>query len=163
MYRRYVIVGVVFFLLIGAYFAFFDKKEENNDYEKYYKKLVNREEFSSYLDDVNITIKETLQSDSKYTYEIVLGGVTSKKEDIKVLILDDNCKEEIVEFFPSIGIVSDKGYSLVKKGEEDRKNNLFEYARLAISDEEKIDYFIIYFSSNGVEEFARVAVSTFSN
>lgn len=158
MYRRYIIVGVVFFLLIGAYFVFFDRRETKNDYQKYYNKLVEREEFLSYLDDVNVNIEEIVQSESVYTYVVTFGGVTSKKENIKILVLDENCSKEKVEIFPSVGIVSDKGYSLVREGEQDKENNLYEYGVLTIANKEKIDNFIIYFSSKGVEQFAKIAV-----
>ncbi len=159
MYRRYIIVGFVFFLLIGAYFVFFDKRENKNDYEKYYNKLVERETFVDYLDDVNISIEEIVLDNSKYTYVVTFGGVTSKKENIKILVLDENCSKEKVEVFPSVGIVSDKGYSLVEQGEQDKENNLYEYGVLTIADKEKIDNFIIYFSSKGVEQFAKIAVN----
>lgn len=163
MYRRYIVVGVVFFLLIGAYFIFFDKKSNDNEYEKYYNKLLNRTEFSSYLNDVNINIEEIEQENSKYTYTITFGGVTEKKENIKILVLDEKCSKENVEVFPSIGIVSDKGYSLVKEGEQDTNNKLYEIGALSIADKEKIDIFLIYFNSNGREEFVKVKVSDFLN
>lgn len=159
MYRRYIAVGFFSFLLIGAYFVFFDVKTTKNDYEKYYNKLVEREEFLDYLDDVNISIEEIEQENSKYTYIVTFGGVTSKKENIKILILDEHCNKDKVEIFPSVGIISDKGYSLVKQGNQDKDNNLYEYGVLTVADEEKIDNFIIYFSSKGVEQFAKIAVN----
>lgn len=159
MYRRYIIVGVVFFLLIGAYFVFFDKKEDKNDYEKYYNKLVERQEFKSYLDDVNINIEEIDEGNSKYSYIVTFDGVSSTKSDVKILVLDEECTKDNMEVFPSFGIVENKGYSLVKDGEENIDNKQLKGVNLTILDENEIDYFIIYFSSNGVEEFAKVQVS----
>ena len=161
MYRRYIIVGVVLFLLIGAYFIFFDKKKGGNEYEKYYNKLVEREEFSSYLEDVNIDIKEEKESNSKYTYSVTFDGVSEAKENIKILILDANCSKEKIENFPSFGIVANKGYSLVKDGKGDEENKLLEGVNLSVSNKEKIDYFIIYFASGSNEEFVKVEVATF--
>ena len=66
-----------------------------------------------------------------------------------------------MEIFPSFGIVENKGYSLVKDGEENIDNKQLKGVNLTVLDEDKIDYFIIYFSSNGVEDFAKVQVSTF--
>lgn len=159
MYRRYIIVGVVFFLLIGAYFVFFDKKEDKNDYEKYYNKLVERQEFKSYLDDVNINIEEIDEGNSKYSYIVTFDGVSSTKSDVKILVLDEECTKDNMEVFPSFGIVENIGYSLVKDGEENIDNKQLKGVNLTILDENEIDYFIIYFSSNGVEEFAKVQVS----
>lgn len=159
MYRRYIIIGVVFFLLIGAYFIFFDKKEVKNDYKEYYTKLVERQEFNSYLDDVNINIEEIDNGNSKYTYIVTFDGVSSTKSDVKILVLDANCNKENMEIFPSFGIVENKGYSLVKDGEENIDNKQLKGVNLTVLDEDKIDYFIIYFSSNGVEEFAKIQVS----
>ena len=159
MYRRYIIVGVVFFLLIGAYFVFFDKKEDKNDYEKYYNKLVERQEFKSYLDDVNINIEEIDEGNSKYSYIVTFDGVSSTKSDVKILVLDEECTKDNMEVFPSFGIVENRGYSLVKDGEENIDNKQLKGVNLTILDENEIDYFIIYFSSNGVEEFAKVQVS----
>lgn len=159
MYRRYIIIGVVFFLLIGAYFIFFDKKEVKNDYKEYYTKLVERQEFNGYLDDVNINIEEIDNGNSKYTYIVTFDGVSSTKSDVKILVLDAACSKENMEVFPSFGIVANKGYSLVKSGEENEGNKLLKGVNLTVIEEDKIDYFIIYFSSNGVEEFAKVQVS----
>ena len=161
MYRRYIIIGVVFFLLIGAYFVFFDKKEDKNDYKEYYAKLVERQEFKSYLDDVNIDIEEVDEGNSKYTYILTFDGVTSTKSDVKILVLDAECSKEHIEIFPSFGIVENEGYSLVKSGEENIQDKHLKGVNLTVIEEDKIDYFIIYFSSNGVEEFAKVQVSTF--
>ena len=160
MYRRYIVVGIVFFLLIGAYFVFFDKKAGSNDYEKYYNKLVKREEFNSYLDDVNINVEEQFDAEnSRYSYSVFFDGVNEVKENIKILILDENCSKGKIEYFPSFGIIDNKGYSLVKEGNEDRANKLLEGVRLSVSNKNKIDYFIIYFSSDNIEQFARIAVS----
>lgn len=158
MYRRYIVVGVVFFILIGAYFVFFDKKD-NNDYKKYYNKLVERENFSSYLNDVNLNIEEVMQDNLKYTYIITLDNVTEKKENIKILVLDEKCEKGNLEYFPSFGIIDHKGYSFVKLGEEDEEKKLLKGVNLSIADKDKIDNFIIYFYSDGIEQFVKVAAN----
>jgi len=163
MYRRYIIVGIVFFLLIGAYFVFFDKEKDNNDYEKYYNKLVEREEFSSYLDDVNLSIEEVEEDNSKYSYIITFDGVEEKKENIKILVIDEECSKEKVESFPSFGIIENKGYSLVKEGNQDVEKKLLKGVNLTIIEKEKIETFIIYFSSGSNEQFVKVNVSDFIN
>ena len=99
MYRRYIIVGVVFFLLIGAYFVFFNEKDNNKDYEKYYNKLVRREEFKTYLDDVNISVEEVAEGDSKYSYIITFDGVSENQNNVKILALDEECDKEKTEKF----------------------------------------------------------------
>lgn len=162
MYRRYIVVGIVFFLLVGAYFILFDKENDNNTYEKYYNKLVNKDEFKNYIDDVNLNIEE-IEEDSKYTYIITFDGVSEKKENIKILVLDEKCSKDKIEKYPSIGIVANKGYSLVPNGNEEEENKLFKGVNLTVIDKDKIDTFIIYFSSNGVEEFAKVNVSSFAD
>lgn len=159
MYRRYIVVGVVFFLLIGAYFIFFDKNKSSNDYEKYYSKLVEREEYKDYLDDVNVSIEE-VKEDGKYSYIVTFDGVTSAKENVKILVLDEKCNKDEIEFFPSFGIVGNFGYSLVTNGNEDEEAKKIRGVNLTIIDKEKIDNFIIYFNSNGVEEFAKISVSS---
>lgn len=159
MYRRYIIVGVVFFLLIGAYFVFFNEKDNNKDYEKYYNKLVRREEFKTYLDDVNISVEEVAEGDSKYSYIITFDGVSENQNNVKILALDEECDKEKIEKFPSFGIIADKGYSLVKNGEENAEKKKIKGVNLAVVDEEEIDYFIIYFSSDKGEQFVKVSVN----
>lgn len=161
MYRRYVIVGIVFFLLIGSYFIFFNKKENSKEYEKYYSKLVEREEFSNYLDDINLNISQLEEENSKYTYTITFDGVTSTKNNVKILILDEKCSKDKIEHFPSFGIIDNEGYSLVKIGSEDIENKLLKGVNLTVIRAEKIDNFIIYFSSDNVEQFVKVKVSDF--
>jgi hypothetical protein len=161
MYRRYIIVGIVFFILIGAYFIFFDSENTNNEYEKYYKKLVEREEFATYLDDVNLNIEEIEDGNSKYSYIVTFDGVNEDKNDIKILVLDEKCSKEKMEKFPSFGIIANKGYSLVKDGNENEEKKLLKGVNLTIIGEDKIDYFIIYFSSDSNEQFVKVEVSTF--
>lgn len=145
-------------MLIGAYFIFIDKKDGNNEYEEYYKKLVERGNFSDSFDGVNVYVEEIVQTDNKYTYIITLDGVSEKKEDVKVLVLDEKCKKDEVEYFPSFGIMDNKGYSLVKDGEEDNENKMIKGINLTVVDKNKIDCFLIYFSSNGGEQFVRVSV-----
>lgn len=163
MYRRYIIVGIVFFLLIGSYFIFFNKKDNSEQYEKYYNKLVEREEFTNYLDDVNLSIKEIEEDDSKYTYTITFDGVTSTKSNIKILVLDERCSKDKIDNFPSFGIIDNEGYSLVKAGNEDVENKLLKGINLIAIKREKIDYFIIYFSNDNNEQFAKLKVSDFLN
>ena len=159
MYRRYIIVCVVCFLLIGAYFMFFDKDEHENDYEEYYTKLVERDEFADYLNDVNLNIEEVFDENFKYSYIIVFDGVNEIKEDVKILVLEENWSEEEIEYFPSFGIIANFGYSLVKEGNENEENKLIKGISLSISNVDKIENFIIYFSSNGVEEFVKIPVN----
>jgi len=160
MYRRYIAVGIVFFLLIGAYFLFFFEKKDKS-YEKYYSKLVERKSFEDSLNGVNIDIEEIDEGDSKYTYIITFDGVSETKSNVKILVLDEKCSKEKVDNFPSFGIVANKGYSLVKNGEENEENKLIKGVNLTVINKEKIDYFIIYFSSNNKEQFVKVQVSTF--
>lgn len=159
MYRRYIVVGVVFFLLVGAYFVFFNDKKDNNDYERYYKKLVEREEFVTYLDDVNINVEEIDEGDSKFSYVITFDGITENQNNVKILVLDEVCSKEKLEEFPSFGIIENKGYSLVKNGEENIENKKLKGVNLTVLDKEEIDYFIIYFSSDKQEQFVKIQVS----
>lgn len=158
MYRRYIVVGVVFFILIGAYFVFFNDKKGSNDYEKYYNKLVEREEFVTYLDDVNISVEEIDEGASKFSYIITFDGVTENQNNVKILVLDSDCSKEKIEEFPSFGIIENKGYSLVKMGDEDIENRKLKGVNLTVLDEEEIDYFIIYFSSDKQEKFIKIQV-----
>ena len=163
MYRRYIIVGAVFFILIGAYFIFFDKDKENDDYEKYYNKLVVNDTFVNYLDDVNLNIQEIGGENDKYTYTITFDGVSEDKNNIKILALADNCSKDKLEKFPSFGIISNKGYSLVKEGNEDEENKRLKGINLVIIDKEKINGFIIYFACDDNEQFVKAQVNDFSN
>lgn len=163
MYRRYIIVGIVFFLLIWAYFMFFDKKEDNNEYENYYNKLVSNENFISYIDDVNISVEEIDEGNNKYSYIITFDGVNQTKENIKILVLNQECRKDQIEEFPSFGIIANEGYSLVKLGNEDESKKMIKGVNLAVLDKEKIEYFIIYFSHSNLEQFVKIKVSDFIN
>ena len=159
MYRRYITVGIVFFTLVCSYFLFFHKKDTDNEYEEFYEKLVERVEFSNYLDDVNINIEEIDDGNSKYSYIVVFDGVNEVKEDVKILVVDENCSVEIIEYFPSFGIIANHGYSLVKVGNEDEEQKKIKGISLVVSNIDKVNNFLIYFSSNGIEQFVKVPVS----
>ena len=158
MYRRYIIVGAVFLLLVGVYFAFFNDKKGGNEYEKYYNKLVKNEEFSTYLDDVNVSVEEVDEGNNKFSYVVTFDGVSENQNNVKILVLDADCNKEKVEEFPSFGIISEKGFSLVKNGEENSQNKKIKGVNLIVVDEEEIDYFIIYFSSDKQEKFIKIQV-----
>lgn len=159
MYRRYFIIGFVFFLLIGAYFVFFDKESENNDYDIYYKKLADREYYSDEIEGVDISIFEN-EDNGTYIYSIIIDNVKEKESDIKVLILDENVTKGDVKYFPSFGIVDNKGCSLIPTGldggakEKDMLSLSMEYNA-------KIEYILIYFNGNNEEQFAKIKVSDY--
>ena len=153
MYRRYIIVWLVFFLLIGAYFVFFDKDKNSNEYNKYYKKLVNRDDYEDSLSGVTLTIDE-IEEEGKYSYIITFDNVSVKNENVKILVVSKDISNK---YFPSFGIVDNIGYSLVEKDkvcESKEKKGI----NLVISDSEKIENLYIYYSSNGNEQFVNVKV-----
>lgn len=153
MYRRYIIVGLVFFLLIGAYFVFFDKDKGNKEYEKYYNKLVEKDQYSDVLDGIELSIIE-VEENNKYDYMITFDNASEKKENVKILVVnpDDEGK-----YFPSFGMLDNKGYSIVCNGEISEEKDI-KGVNLTILDSEKIEYLLIYFSSNNNEQFVKVNV-----
>lgn len=155
MYRRYIIVGVFFLLLIGSYFIFFNDKGNNNDYEKYYNSLVEREEYSNTLEDVNLSIYEVDKD-----YIITFDSVSEKQSNIKILVLNNNCTKDNIETFPSFGIVDNNGYSIVKDNNNLEKKELLG-VNLTIIDSDKIEYLLIYYKANNKEQFVRVKVSNY--
>ncbi len=159
MYRRYIIVGVFFLLLIGSYFIFFNDKKDNNDYEKYYNSLVEKEDYLDTLDGVNLSIDE-IEEASKYNYVITFDGVSEKQSNVKILVLNNNCTKDSVETFPSFGIIDNKDYSLVKGNNNLEKKELMG-VNLTIIDSDKIDYLLIYYKANNREQFVRVKVSNY--
>lgn len=159
MYRRYIIVGVFFFILIGAYFVFFNEKEDKNDYEKYYMSLLDKDSYSEALEGVSLSIVERYNN-SKYDYTITLDNVSERQNNVKVLVIDNNCNKDNVRAFPSFGIIDEKNYSLVKDT-NNLDNNELKGINLTIGDSEKIEYLLIYYSSNEKEQFVRVKVSNY--
>ncbi len=159
MYRRYIIVGVFFLLLIGSYFIFFNDKKDNNDYEKYYNSLVEKEDYLDTLEGVNLSIDE-IEEASKYNYVITFDGVSEKQSNVKILVLNNNCTKDNVETFPSFGIIDNKDYSLVKENNNLEKKELMG-VNLTIIDSDKIDYLLIYYKANNKEQFVRVKVSNY--
>jgi len=158
MYRRYIIVGLVFFLLIGAYFVFFDKDKNDKVYDKYYNKLVDKEDYSDNLNGIEISIIE-VGDNNKYDYMITFDDPDEKKENVKFLVVnpDDDSK-----YFPSFGIIDNKGYSIVPNGEINEEKDL-KGVNLTILDSDKIEYLLIYFSSESNEQFVKVNVGNYLN
>ena len=159
MYKRYIIVGLVFFLLVGAYFIFFNKDNGDKEYKKYYDKLVEREEYSDSLDGVTLTIFEN-EDNGKYNYVVTFDNVNVKQSDVKILIADGNSSKDNMEYYPSFGIVDNEGYSIILSSEE-KKDKEVKGVNLTIVDSDKIEYLLIYFSGNSNEQFVRVKVSNY--
>lgn len=157
MYKRYIIVGLVFFLLVGAYFIFFNDKK-NNDYEEYYTKLIEKDNYSESLNGVNLEIVESLESDDKYSYIITFDGVSVANNDVKILVSDGSDYKK--DYFPSFGIVDNKGYSIIPMSDSIEGKQL-KGVNLTVLESEKIEYLLIYYSSNGHEQFVRVKVSNY--
>ena len=137
---------------------FFYKGSSADEYENYYNKLINHDNYKGYLDGVNLNIEEIDNGDSRYSYIITFDGASDYQGDVKILVLDENCNKEEIEQFPSFGIIANQGYSLVKKGMENEKEKKLKGVNLTIVDSEKIDSFLIYFGSNSNEQFAKVKV-----
>lgn len=159
MYRRYLIIGLVFLLLIGAYFVFFDKDKSDKEYEKYYKKLVEKGTYSDSLEDVSVNIYESSKN-GKYIYSITLDNVSEKQSNVKVLIVDSNASKDKIDFFPSFGIIDNKGYALVPEGETS-KDNEKEGLLLTTEYNSKIEYMLVYFCGNGEEQYIKIKVSDY--
>ena len=159
MYRRYIIVGVVFFLLVGAYFLFFDNKKKDKEYEKYYTKLVGKDKYEEELENVCLSIDE-IEENGEYSYIITFDNVSEKQENIKILVVNGKSKEDNIGYFPSFGIVENEGYSIVVEDEEVKEKEL-KGVNLTILDSEKIEYMLIYFKGNNKEQFVRVKVSNY--
>ena len=159
MYKRYIIVGLVFFLLVGAYFIFFNKDNGDKDYKEYYDRLVEREEYSESLNGVSLTILENLDN-GKYSYIVTFDNVSTKQSNVKILIADGNSSKDKMEYYPSFGIVDNEGYSIILSSEE-KKDKEVKGVNLTIVDSDKIEYLLIYFSGNGNEQFVRVKVSNY--
>ena len=160
MYRRYIVIGIVFFLLIGAYFVFFDKDKDNKVYEKYYKKLVDRDNYSDSLSDVSLDIEE-IGENNKYSYIVTIDNVSKRQNNVRILIADSNSNKNNVKYFPNFGIIDNKGYALIENGEINDKE--LEGINLTIVDSEKIEYMLIYFASDNGEQFVKVKVANYLN
>lgn len=159
MYRRYIIIGLVLFLLIGAYFAFFDKEDENKEYLKHYNKLVDRENYDSDILGVQISIDE-FENEGKYSYIVTFDNVNEIKNNVKILVASGNANKDSKEYFPNFGIIDNEGYSIVPKGTT-LKDKQVEGINLAMVEEEKIEYLLIFFYSNNIEQFVKVKVSNY--
>ena len=157
MYKRYIIVGLVFLLLVGAYFIFFDDKK-NNDYEEYYIKLIEKDNYSDSLSGVNLEIVENLEISGKYSYIITFDNVSVLNNDVKILVSDGSEYKD--DYFPSFGIVDNKGYSIIPASES-KGDKQVKGVNLAILESEKINYLLIYYSSNNHEQFVRINVSNY--
>ena len=155
MYRRYVIIGLVFFLLIGAYFVFFDNKKSDREYNKYYSKLVDRDTYNDVLDDVTLSIDE-IEEDNKYSYIITFDNVSERKDNVKILIAKENVSDN-EEYFPSFGIISNKGYSIVMNNSVVGENEV-KGVNLTILNSDKIESMLIYFFSDDGEQFVKINV-----
>lgn len=137
---------------------FFYNKNSDKEYEKYYKKLVNNVDYKGYLDGVNLNVEEIDNGDSKFSYIITIDGVSADQKNVRILVLDENCSKEEIETFPSFGIISNEGYSLVRNGMENEREKKLKGVNLTVVDSEKIDNFLIYFSSDSNEQFVKVKV-----
>lgn len=161
MYRRYVIVGIFFFLLIGAYFVFFDKEKTNKEYNKYYEKLVSRKEYKDSLDGIMLSIDEVKEND-RYDYIITFDNVDERKDNVKILVVDSKTDKNDKRYYPSFGIVNDQGYSIIKNN-EDITGKETKGVNLMILDTDRIEEILIYFSSNENEQFVKINVSHYLN
>lgn len=158
MYRRYIIVGVVFLLLVGAYFVFFDKDKSDKEYSKYYNKLVDKEEYGDNLNGVTLTIFESEEND-KYSYVVTFDNVSVVNKNVKILVADSS-KKDNKEYYPSFGIVDNKGYSIIPSNSE-KKEKEVKGVNLTVVDVDKIEYLLVYYSSNDNEQFVKVKVSNY--
>ena len=159
MYRRYFIIGFVFFLLVGAYFVFFNKDNNGKEYNKYYKKLVDRETYNNNLNGVSLSIYEIIENDG-YVYSVIFDDVNEKENNIKVLVVEANVSKDDVEYFPSFGIIDNYGCALIPQGGQTSAKEK-EMLSLNIEYSERIEYLLIYFNGNGEEQFVKVKVSDY--
>lgn len=159
MYRRYLIVGVVFFLLIGAYFVFFDNDKNDKEYKKYYNKLVNRDEYSSELKGIDLSIDE-ISENNEYSYIITFDNVSVRQNNVKILIVDEQKKDS--GYYPSFGIIDNKGYSIILN-DENREDKEVKGVNLTIVDSDKIENLLIYFFSENTEQFVKIKVGNYLN
>ena len=160
MYRRYFVVGLVFLLLVGAYFVFFDKDNSDNEYEVYFSKLVNADNYVDSLSGVDLEVYE-VETSGKYVYTMVFSEVLKKESNIKVLVMDDSQKDDY-GYYPSFGIIDNKDCSLVPSGSE-KKVNESEGLSLTMEYDKKIEWLRIYFASESGEQFARIRVIDYLN
>lgn len=161
MYRRYIVIGIVFFLLIGAYFIFFDKEEDNKEYETYYKKLVGRDNYNDNLIGVSLDIEE-IEENNKYSYIVTIDDVSERQSNVKVLVANNNSNINNIEYFPNFGIIDNKGYTLITNEKEIDDKEL-KGINLTIVDSEKIEYMLIYFASDNGEQFVKVEIANYLN
>lgn len=148
-------------MLIGAYFVFFNNLDnKDHSYSKCYTKLVNREVYEDNLDNVSLSI---VRSDKKennlYDYVFIFDGVSEKLSNVKIMVVDSNYANRD-GYYPSFGIIDNKGYSLINKDDE-KGNKEIKGINLAIVDSSEIDYVLIYFSYDNIEKFVNVKVSNY--
>ena len=138
---------------------FFNSEKNDKEYEKYYIKLVEKDKYKEELEGVYLSIDE-VEDNGKYSYIITFDNVGKKQENVKILVVDGKSKEDKIEYFPSFGIVENKGYSIVLENEEVKEKEA-KGVNLTILDSEKIEYMLIYFNGNNKEQFVRVKVSDY--
>ena len=160
MLRRYVIVGIVFFLLIGAYFVFFDK-DENEEYEDVYNKLVGFHNYKSSLNDITLSVDE-INEDGKYTYIVTLDNIAMKMDNVKILVVPNGATKDIIGSYPSFGLIDNKEYSIIPSDQQ-RGDKEIKGVNLMLIDGAKIEELLIYFSSDSCEQLAKINVSSYLN
>ena len=92
------------------------------------------------------------------SYIITFDGVSVVNNDVKILVSDGG--EYKKDYFPSFGIVDNKGYSIIPMSDSIEGKQL-KGVNLTILESEKIESLFIYYSSNGNEQFVRVNVSNY--
>lgn len=124
-------------------------------YEEYYVKLVENHTYNSILEGIDLSIIES-EENGKYNYIITLDNVSSRQDDVKVLVIENTATKDI-KYFPSFGIVDNKGYSLIPLVDEKEENEV-KGINLTILDTDKIEDLLIYFNSNDREQFVKVRI-----
>ena len=155
--KRYLTIGLVLFLLVISYFLFFYEPKIDNDYDFYYNKLVSQEIFDDNIIDFDVNIQEIIRENSNYDYVITFENFIQEKENVKILILDEDLKNnEDVQESASFGIIGNYNYNFYIN--DDIENNVIKGCNLVILDNKKVDYFLIYFSGSGEEFFYKIEV-----
>ena len=126
-------------------------------YKKYYNKLVDRDEYSDELKGIDLNIDEICE-DNKYSYIITFDNVSIRQNNVKILVIDEQKKDS--GYYPSFGIIDNKGYSIILS-DENRENNEVKGVNLTIVDSDKIESLLVYFSSDNTEQFVRIKVGNY--
>ncbi len=145
-------------MLIGAYFIFFDNDKTNKDYNKIVENLAEKENYNEQLIGANLDIEE-ISEDDKYDYIITIDNVSQKKDNVRVLVMED-IEDYKDKHFPSFGVIDDKGYSIIPSNEQKREKEI-KGLNLTILDSDKIECLLIYFACDGEEQFIRVNVASY--